>query len=51
VGAARHHESRAAVKRSAPRPEARELLGSVYGRFTKGFDTADLWEAKSLLEE
>jgi hypothetical protein len=39
------------VKRSAPRPEARELLGSVYGRFTKGFDTADLWEAKSLLEE
>ena len=31
--------------------EARELLGSVYGRFTEGFDTGDLREAKSLLEE
>ncbi len=31
--------------------EARELLGSVYGRFTEGFETADLREAKSLLEE
>ncbi len=30
--------------------EARELLGSVYGRFTEGFDTADLREAQSLLE-
>jgi predicted ATPase len=31
--------------------KARELLGSVYGRFTEGFDTADLREAKSLLQE
>jgi predicted ATPase len=31
--------------------EAHELLGSAYGRFTEGFDTADLREAKSLLEE
>jgi len=31
--------------------EARELLGSVYGRFTEGFATADLQAAKSLLEE
>jgi len=30
--------------------EARELLGSVYGRFTEGFATVDLQEAKSLLE-
>jgi predicted ATPase len=30
--------------------EAHELLGSVYGRFTEGFETADLREAKSLLE-
>jgi len=30
--------------------EARELLGSVYDRFTEGFDTADLRQAKSLLE-
>jgi hypothetical protein len=31
--------------------EARELLGSVYRRFTEGFDKADLREAKSLLQE
>jgi len=31
--------------------EARELLAGVYGRFTEGFDTADLQEAKSLLEQ
>ena len=31
--------------------EARELLGSVYGRFTEGFNAADLREAKSLLKE
>jgi predicted ATPase len=29
--------------------EGRELLSSVYARFTEGFDTADLQEAKSLL--
>jgi predicted ATPase len=33
------------------RPEARELLAPVYGWFTEGFDTADLQEAKALLEE
>ena len=33
------------------RVEARELLGPVYGWFTEGFDTADLQEAKALLEE
>jgi len=33
------------------RDEARELLATVYGRFTEGFDTADLKEAKALLEE
>jgi class 3 adenylate cyclase/tetratricopeptide (TPR) repeat protein len=32
------------------RADARELLGSVYGWFTQGFDTADLKEAKALLE-
>jgi predicted ATPase/DNA-binding winged helix-turn-helix (wHTH) protein len=31
--------------------EARALLRSVYGRFTEGFETADLREAKSLLQE
>ncbi len=32
-------------------PEARDLLAPVYGWFTEGFDTADLKEAKELLEE
>jgi predicted ATPase len=30
---------------------ARQLLAEVYGWFTEGFDTADLQEAKALLEE
>jgi predicted ATPase len=31
--------------------EASQLLAAVYGWFTEGFDTADLQEAKGLLEE
>jgi predicted ATPase len=31
--------------------EARELLTPIYGWFTEGFDTADLQEARALLEE
>ena len=30
--------------------EARNLLATVYGWFTEGFDTPDLKEAKGLLE-
>ena len=33
------------------RAEARDLLAPVYGWFTEGFDTLDLKEAKSLLEQ
>ena len=33
------------------RAEAHELLAPIYGWFTEGFDTADLQEAKALLEE
>ena len=33
------------------RQEAYELLAPVYGWFTEGFDTADLIEAKGLLDE
>jgi len=33
------------------RGEARDLLAPVYGSFTEGFDTADLKEAKALLDE
>ena len=31
--------------------EARDLLAPVYGWFAEGFDTADLKEAKALLDE
>jgi len=31
--------------------EARRMLAEIYGWFTEGFDTADLKEAKALLEE
>jgi len=38
-------------QRQGKRAEARELLVPIYGWFTEGFDTADLQEAKALLEE
>jgi hypothetical protein len=38
-------------QRQGQRTEAYELLAPVYGWFTEGFDTADLQEAKALLEE
>jgi predicted ATPase len=31
--------------------EARALLAEIYGWFTEGFDTADLKDAKALLDE
>ena len=37
-------------QRQGKRGEARELLAPVYDWFTEGFDTADLQEAKALLE-
>lgn len=47
-------ELRAAKTRSrlwqGKREEARDLLAPVYGWFTEGFDTADLKDAKALLE-
>jgi predicted ATPase len=33
------------------RAEAHQLLAEIYGWFTEGFDTADLQDAKALLEE
>ncbi len=33
------------------RNEARPMLAEIYNWFTEGFDTADLKDAKSLLEE
>jgi predicted ATPase len=54
---AKSWELRAAIslgrlwQRQGQRVEARELLAPIYGWFTEGFDTADLQEAKALLEE
>ena len=33
------------------RAETRDLLAPIYGRFTEGFETPDLKEAKALLDE
>jgi predicted ATPase len=54
---AKSWELRAAVSLSrlwqqqGKRAEAHALLAPIYGWFTEGFDTADLQEAKALLEE
>jgi predicted ATPase/class 3 adenylate cyclase len=38
-------------QRQGKRDAARELLAPIYGWFTEGFDTADLQEARGLLDE
>jgi predicted ATPase len=38
-------------QRQGKRAEARELLAPIYGWFTEGFDTADLQDAKALLQQ
>ena len=38
-------------QRQGKKEEAKNLLTEVYGWFTEGFDTADLKQAKLLLEE
>jgi predicted ATPase len=54
---AKSFELRAAIslsrlwQRQGKRAEALALLAPIYGWFTEGFDTADLQEAKALLEE
>jgi predicted ATPase len=54
---ARPYELRASIRLARlwctqdRRGEARDLLSSVYGAFTEGFDTPDLREAGGLLEE
>jgi predicted ATPase len=44
-----HHLARL-WQRQSKRDAARELLAPIYDWFTEGFDTADLQEAKALLE-
>jgi class 3 adenylate cyclase/tetratricopeptide (TPR) repeat protein len=54
---ARFHELRATVslarllKSQGKIGEARKMLGEIYNWFTEGFDTADLKDAKALLEQ
>jgi predicted ATPase len=54
---ARSLELRAAMslsrlwQKQSKKEEARQMLAEIYGWFTEGFDTADLKEAKKLLEE
>jgi predicted ATPase len=38
-------------QRQGKRAEAEKLLAEIYGWFTEGFDTADLKQAKALLNE
>ncbi len=39
------------LEKQGHREEARAMLAEIYGWFTEGFDTADLKDAKALLEE
>ena len=54
---ARMAESRATtslarlLRGTGRRDEARTMLAEIYGWFTEGFDTADLKDAKALLDE
>ena len=54
---ARGWELRAAMslarlwQQQGKRQDAYDLLAPIYGWFTEGFDTADMQEAKALLEE
>jgi predicted ATPase len=38
-------------KRQGKKAEARQMLAEIYGWFSEGFDTADLKDAKALLEQ
>jgi predicted ATPase len=57
VGIARYHESGATaslarlLNKRSRRDEARTMLAEIYNWFTEGFDTADLKDAKVLLDE
>jgi len=39
------------LRKRGKKEEARKMLAQIYGWFTEGFDTADLKDAKTLLEE
>ena len=39
------------LSQQGARARARDLLALIYGRFTEGFETAELKETKALLDE
>jgi len=39
------------LKREGKMEEAAQMLAEIYARFTEGFDTAELKDAKALLDE
>jgi hypothetical protein len=39
------------LSQQGARTQARDLLALIYGRFTEGFETAELKETKALLDE
>jgi len=51
TGCGRRREVRHVRTGSGRRAEARSMLADIYGWFTEGFDTADLKDAKALLDE
>ena len=51
LGVPRPDEPVSAVAEGGQILKARRLLAPIYGWFSEGFDTADLQEAKLLLEE
>jgi hypothetical protein len=38
------------LQKQGKKDEARRMLAEIYGWFTEGFDTADLKDAKALLD-
>jgi predicted ATPase len=51
LGITRDDESRAIAREARQADEARAMLADIYNWFTEGFDTADLKDAKALLDE
>jgi hypothetical protein len=51
VAIARNAEPDTLAQKQDRRDEARTTLAEIYNWFTEGFDTADLKDAKALLDE
>ncbi len=51
VGAAHNRQPRAIAHEVGRRGVARAMLSEIYNWFTEGFDTADLKDAKALLDD